>query len=333
MAKKVFNMQGGLHSAAAYSALENRAWGSCVASTGSLVAAAAAGMNISVSTGDGLISVDSFNARRIQVTAAETVAVPAANASFNRIDTLVAYIDNGVAPTTAVVDNVNDVLKFMVVAGTAAATPAAPTGAAIQAAIGAGNPYMALYDLLVPQAATNTAGVTFTDRRKVLTDIVDLSVTTAKLAALAVTNAKLAANSLTAGKINQSDWLTLSRFYDFRTSGNQSTTSSATQQLATNIGNVQVSHTTRTGRVKVRCSLPIGNSANNMQVDILLNGASNQEIANFSKNDATFVNAESYITGLTPGTTYTIGLGMRVDGGATASLYAFRKLTLIVEDY
>lgn len=208
MAKKVFNMQGGLHSAAAYSALENRAWGSSVASATSLVAAAAAGMNISVSSGDGLISVDSFNARRIQVTASETVAVPAANASFNRIDTLVAYIDNGVAPTTAVVDNVNDVLKFMVVAGTAAATPVAPTGAAIQAAIGAGNPYMALYDLLVPQAATNTAGVTFTDRRKVITDIVDLSVTTAKLAALAVTTAKLANNAVTAAKIEtQQAWI------------------------------------------------------------------------------------------------------------------------------
>lgn len=169
MAKKVFNMQGGLHSAAAYAAFENRQYGSCVANAASLAVTPGAGMNLNIASGDGLISVDAFLARRIQVTATETAAVPAANASFNRIDTVVAYIDTAVAPTTAVIDNVNDILMFKVVAGTAAATPAAPTGAAIQASIGAGNPYMVLYDVLVPQGATNVAGVTLTDRRKVLT--------------------------------------------------------------------------------------------------------------------------------------------------------------------
>lgn len=161
MAKKVFNMQGGLHSAAAYSAFENRLNGSVKASPDSFIVSAGAGMNASISTGDGLISVDNFNARRIQTTAAEAVTVPAANASFNRIDSVVAYIDSTVVPTTAVVDNVNDILKFMVVAGTAAATPAAPTSAAIQAAIGVGNPYMILATITLPAAATNLAGATF----------------------------------------------------------------------------------------------------------------------------------------------------------------------------
>lgn len=197
MAKKVFNMQGGLHSAAAYAAFENRAYGSCVANAASLVVTAGAGMNLNISSGDGLISVDAFLARRIQVTATETAAVSAANASFNRLDTVVAYIDTGVAPTTAVVDNINDILKFKVVPGTAAATPAVPTGAAIQASIGAGNPYMVLYDVLVPQGATNVAGVTLTDRRKVLT-VVDPAniptggISTAKIADGAITQPKMA---------------------------------------------------------------------------------------------------------------------------------------------
>lgn len=205
MAKKVFNKQGGLHSDAAFTAFENRAWGSCVANAASFVVTPGAGMNLSISTGDGLISVDAFNARRIQVTTTETVAVPAASASFGRIDTVVAYIDTAVVASTAQVDNTNDMLKFMVVAGTAAATPVAPTGAAIQAAIGAGNPYNPLYDVLVPQSAVNTTGVTLTDRRKIINVIdtaalKDLAVTTAKIIDLAITNAKIAAG-LAASKL------------------------------------------------------------------------------------------------------------------------------------
>lgn len=196
MSKKVFNMQGGLHSAAAYSAFENRAWGSCVANAASFVVAPGTGMGLTISTGDGLISVDNFNARRIQVTTTETVTVPASSASFNRIDSVVAYIDTAVTATTAQIDNTNDILKFMVVAGTAAATPLAPTSGAIQAAIGAGNPYMVLYNVTVPQSATNTAGVTLSDQRVIMNVI-----TAAQIAALAVTTAKLAAAAVTADKI------------------------------------------------------------------------------------------------------------------------------------
>ena len=161
MAKKVFNMQGGLHSAAAYAALENKMYGSVKATPASFIVSASVAMNAIISTGDGLISVDAFSAKRIQTTTAETVVVPAASASFNRIDSVVAYIDTSVDPVTTVVDNTNDVLKFAVVAGTAAATPAAPTGAAIKSAIGAGNPYMILCNITVPQNAVNLSGATF----------------------------------------------------------------------------------------------------------------------------------------------------------------------------
>ena len=193
MSKKVFNRQGGKHSAAAYAALENRAYGSCVANLASFVVSAGAGMNVNISTGDGLISVDSTLARRIQVDATETATVPAASASFNRIDSVVAYIDTAVSPTTSVTDNTNNILKFVVVAGTASASLAAPTGAAILSAIGAGKPYMVLYDLLLPQNAANVSGITLTDRRVVMAapSIADGIVTTAKLGNLAVTNAKI----------------------------------------------------------------------------------------------------------------------------------------------
>jgi len=166
VSKKVFNMQGGKHSAAAYTELEKWAYGSCVASLTSFVLSAGSGMNLNISTGAGLIS-DTI-ARRIATDATESVTVPAASASFNRIDSVIAYIDTAVSPTTSVTDNTNDILKFVVVAGTAAASPAAPTGSAIAAAIGAGKPYMVLWDVFVPQNATNNSGMTFTDRRSLL---------------------------------------------------------------------------------------------------------------------------------------------------------------------
>lgn len=170
MTKKVFNLSGGKHSDAAYAAFENRLYGSCKASAASFVVSAGSGMNANIAAGDGLISTGTSSARRIQSTATESVAVAAASASFNRIDSVVAYIDNGVTPSTGVVDNTNDVLKFASVAGTAAATPTAPSGATIQAAIGSGNPYMILANVLVPQSAANLSGATFTNMAPVAID-------------------------------------------------------------------------------------------------------------------------------------------------------------------
>lgn len=168
MTKKVFNMAGGKHSAMAYAAFENRMFGGSIkASTDSFVVSAGSGMNANISPGDALIDTGSNYGRRVQSDAVETVAVAAASGSFNRIDSVVAYIDMNVTPSTGVTDNTNDILKFASVAGTAASTPSAPSGAAIQSAIGAGNPYMILANILVPQSASNLSGATFTNQARV----------------------------------------------------------------------------------------------------------------------------------------------------------------------
>lgn len=194
-------MQGGKHSAAAYSELEKWAYGSCVASATSFVVSAGTGMNLNISTGAGIIS-DTI-ARRIGTDAVETATVPTASATYNRIDAVVAYIDTAVAPTTSVTDNTNDILKFVVVAGTAAASPVAPNDSAIQSAIGAGKPFMRLYNVTVPQNATNTSGMTLTDLRVVIPapNIADGVVTTAKIVDSAITTAKLNNSSVTTPKV------------------------------------------------------------------------------------------------------------------------------------
>lgn len=168
MTKRVFNMGGGAHSDAAYTAFENAAYGSCVANATSLAVSAGGGMSVRIAAGDGIISTPS-SGKRIQSDAIETVTISAANATYSRIDSVVVYIDSAVQPTTAVIDNVNGILKFAAVAGTPAASPTAPTESMIQAAIGAGNRYMVLADVKVPNGATSMNTATFTDRRKVAT--------------------------------------------------------------------------------------------------------------------------------------------------------------------
>ena len=168
MTKRVFNMGGGAHSDAAYTAFENAAYGSCVANATSLAVSAGSGMSVRIAAGDAIISTPS-SGKRIQSDAIETVTISAANATYPRIDSVVVYIDSAVQPTTAVIDNINGILKFAAVAGTPAASPTAPTESMIQAAIGAGNRYMVLADVKVPNGATSMNTATFTDRRKVAT--------------------------------------------------------------------------------------------------------------------------------------------------------------------
>ena len=165
MANKVFNMAGGLHSAAAYSAFEDALYGSCVANDSSLAVSAGTGMNVTVATGNGLISTGTGFARRIATDATNTVSLTAASTANPRIDAVVAYIDNGVTPTTSVVDNTNGILKFKSVAGSPATNPSAPTAQAIQSSVGAGNPYMVLAYVAVAKNATAAGAIT--DVRKI----------------------------------------------------------------------------------------------------------------------------------------------------------------------
>lgn len=178
MANKVYNMAGGLHSAAAYSAFEDALYGSCVANSMSFAVSAGTGMNVSISTGDGLISTGTGFARRIGTDAVNTVAVSAASSANPRIDAIVAYIDNSVTPTVNVVDNTNGVLKFKSVDGTAAASPVEPSAAQIQSSVGAGNPYMVLAYITVPTGATSTSVATFVDARKVAGNQINLVLST-----------------------------------------------------------------------------------------------------------------------------------------------------------
>lgn len=201
---KVFNIAGGKHSAEAYSSFEGLLYGSCVAS-GLTITKSSSNMNCSIAAGAGLIKVGSTYARRFAIEGGSlTVTVSAASTTLARRDTIVLYVDNSVTPTTSVEDNTNNILKATVVAGTPAQNPVAPNATTIQSAVGAGNPYIILYDILVPANATNLSTATLYDRRPMAADIIVKNtsndvIDTDKIKDNAVTSAKIDWDSLNSG--------------------------------------------------------------------------------------------------------------------------------------
>lgn len=198
MANKVYNLNGGLYSGDAFTAFETRIAssnnGSIVASPSDLKVSAGSGMNVTVSTGAGIIGNGTLSGVRFAIDSPVTVAVSAASTANPRMDSVVAYIDKSVSASTSVVDNTDlGIIKFKSVAGTPASAPTAPSTSTIQSSIGAGNPYMVLANITVPKSSTAASSFTTTDMRVTPTSsiITNGSITTPKLASKAVTSDKV----------------------------------------------------------------------------------------------------------------------------------------------
>lgn len=97
--------------------------------------------------------------------AGESVTITTAPTSNSRIDTIVAYVDLSVTPSSATANNPNNMLKVAAVAGTPAASPTAPSNATIQSAIGASNPFIKLANVLVGTNVTSINNGNITDLR------------------------------------------------------------------------------------------------------------------------------------------------------------------------
>ena len=128
---------------------------------------AGSGMNVTVNAGTALVGRDpSYN---INVIGTETVNVGAASPSNPINAVIVAYVDRNVAGDQSVTDNTNDVFKLKAISGAAASNPADPTNSAIQAAIGASNPFIILARVKKRAGATAISSNDITDLRKMTT--------------------------------------------------------------------------------------------------------------------------------------------------------------------
>lgn len=165
MTRRVFNYGGGMHSPAALTQFLRDALDGEVANGMEVVVGS--GMNVTVKAGTASVGKDpSYD---INIAGTETVSVGAASPSNPTNTLIVAYVDRNVAGSTAVTDNTNDVFKLRAVSGAAAATPSDPTTSAIQAAIGAANPYIILARVLKRPGAASIINSDITDLRKMIT--------------------------------------------------------------------------------------------------------------------------------------------------------------------
>ena len=128
---------------------------------------AGSGMNVTVNAGTALVGRDPSYS--INVIGTETVNVGAASPSNPINAVIVAYVDRNVAGDQSVTDNTNDVFKLKAISGAAASNPADPTNSAIQAAIGASNPFIILARVKKRAGATAISSNDITDLRKMMT--------------------------------------------------------------------------------------------------------------------------------------------------------------------
>ena len=97
----------------------------------------------------------------------EVVTIPTAPASGSRIDAVVSYIDTTSADPEGETPGTPEYVKTIVVSGTAASSPSAPTDAQIVSALpaGAGGVYYRWCDVKVAQGATTITNSNITDRK------------------------------------------------------------------------------------------------------------------------------------------------------------------------
>lgn len=123
---------------------------------------AGANMSVDVAIGNANIARDDY-AYWVWSDAVTNVPIDAADPSNPRLDVVVAYVDLSVVDDSSA--NNPGALVIESVSGSPAGVPSAPNSAAIESAIGAGNPYIILARVSVAAAASNVVDANITDLR------------------------------------------------------------------------------------------------------------------------------------------------------------------------
>jgi hypothetical protein len=110
-----------------------------------------AALSVAVAAGRAYLEASGGNAYPIINTASATVNVNSNGNANPRITSIVLYVDLSASANS----DASNVAKLMAIDGTPAASPSAPSGATIQSAVGASNPYAILANVTVPSGASN----------------------------------------------------------------------------------------------------------------------------------------------------------------------------------
>jgi len=120
------------------------------------------GLSVLVSEGRAYVKKTTSNAYPVRNTADEALSITSNGSGNPRIDAVVLYID---LAATANTDSSN-VATLVVVDGTPAASPVAPSDGDIATAIGSSNPFIRLADVTVASGATNILNANILDQRE-----------------------------------------------------------------------------------------------------------------------------------------------------------------------
>lgn len=121
-------------------------------------------MSVLVQVGDYRIDTAAGYAYTGWIDSNTTVSITTADPSNPRVTSVVLYVDK-TATTSPAPPNNPGITKLMAVNGSASSTPSAPSGSVIQAAVGAGNPYIILANIAVGTAVTQITASNITDLR------------------------------------------------------------------------------------------------------------------------------------------------------------------------
>lgn len=123
-----------------------------------------ANMSVDIAAGD-LIPMTTDTAPHSWETGTYNQVIGAASAN-NRRDIVVAYVDLSVTNPSTSTPNNPGALKFKVVQGTPATSPSDPSDVAIQASVGAGNPWEKLARVSLTSSTTQITNAQITDLRR-----------------------------------------------------------------------------------------------------------------------------------------------------------------------
>lgn len=309
MALATSNRDGGKTSESGHlRALGKTVSGDIITGLNAVQRAAGVNMSVDVQIGDAFVRrSDGSYAHPVFNDAVYNQVISAADGSNPRRDIVVIYVDYGETPSTAVSNNTNGVVKIKVVNGTPAGSPVDPNGAAIQASVGAGNPYSILARVRVPAGQTSISNSLIDDLRTMITANTN-SVPTAAIQDNAVSIIRLNVDETTdfASPVN----LTSNTWTDFK--GNQSfTVNSASSVIEIKVdggaGVGTAANTTVLSRVVIdSAGTPINKKIGTMQIP------TGNTVYPYIKFGSVF------LTGLAPGT-HTVKTQLFSSGANTAA--------------
>lgn len=150
------NRDGGLTNEEGHYRFQTKVWNGNILEGFQVTPSSPVGLSITVTPGDAKVDYTNY-AYTVWNTANEVVSLSTADPSNPRIDRVVLYIDRGETPQQVTPNNPG-IPKIMVVAGTPAGSPVRPSDSTVNSAVGSGNPWTNLADVLVPAGVTTISG-------------------------------------------------------------------------------------------------------------------------------------------------------------------------------